>query len=185
MGVVALGEIFGLDQHHVDGAGTFLLAGLARHAKIHGGGEARVAERVIAIIAVQRRLERGDARFGGMGGIMGDAIARAHHAAALALAFAVVHAHGHRLGVIAAAARRDAGIGVADAVGVIARPVQMRLHACSRLAASKQKSSHGAGQDRARKASSVAARPFCARRPSFERRHRMSSAGRAHSRAAR
>ena len=130
--VVALGEIFGLDQHHVDGAGTFLLAGLARHAQVHGGGEARVAERVVAIIAVQRRLERGDARFGGMGGIVGDAIAGTHHAAALALAFAVVHADCDRLGVIAAA-RRNAGIGVADAVGVVARPVADALHACPAL----------------------------------------------------
>ena len=130
MGLVALGEIFGLDQHHVDGARTFFLAGLAGDAQIHRRRQSRVAKRLVAIIAIERRLEGRDPRLGRMGGIMGDAIARAHHASALALAAAIVHAHRHRLGVIAATGR-DARIGVANAISVVSRPIEVRFHTCS------------------------------------------------------
>ena len=115
---VSLGQIFGLDQRHVDGARTFLLATLARDAEIHRRRQVGMGERLRAQFAIQRRLERLDPRPGGMRRIVRDAKTRAHHPLAIALALVIVHADGNRLGVIAAG-RRNAGIGVAHAISVV------------------------------------------------------------------
>jgi hypothetical protein len=126
--LVALREIFGLDERHVDGARTFFLAGLAGDAQIHRRVEAVIGEGARVRTVVERRLEGGDARFRRMVAIAGDAVARAHDAFARLVAVAAVHADSDGLGVIAAG-RRNAGIGVADAVGVVSRPIEKGFHA--------------------------------------------------------
>ena len=130
--LVALREIFGLDQRHVDRARTLFLAALAGNAQIHRCRQVGMRERMLARplpqFAIERRLESLDPRPGRMCRVVRDAVARAHHALALALALVVVHAHGNRLGVIAPGCR-NTGVSVADAVGVVGRPVEMGFHA--------------------------------------------------------
>ena len=131
--LVTLRQIFRLDQRHIDGARTFLLAGLAGDAEVHRRVEPRVGEGLRASALVQRRLEGRDARLGRMSRLPRDAEARAHDALGRLLAVAAVHADGDGLGVIAAG-RGNAGIGVADAVSVVGRPVEKGFHEASRSA---------------------------------------------------
>ena len=125
--LVTLREIFRLDERHVDGARTFLLAGLAGDAEVHRLVEARIGEGLRARALVQGRLEGRDARLGRMLGLARDAEARAHDALGGLLTISAVHADRDGLGVIAAG-RGNAGIGVADAVSVIGRPVEKGFH---------------------------------------------------------
>jgi hypothetical protein len=113
-----LREIFGFDQRHIDRARTFLLAGLARDAEIHRLVEAGISEGARIGSVIQRRLKRSHARLGRMFALAGDPKARTHDALARILAIAAMHAHGDRLGIIAAC-RWNAGIGIADAISVV------------------------------------------------------------------
>jgi hypothetical protein len=125
---VPLREIFSFDQRHIDRTQAFLLAGLAGDAEIHRLVEAGIGEGARAGAFMQRRLERRHARLGRMFALAGDPVAWAHHALARILTIAAMHTHGDCLGIITAS-RWNAGIGIADAISVISRPIEKGFHA--------------------------------------------------------
>ncbi|MFD2835743.1 hypothetical protein ACFS3C_01290 [Azotobacter vinelandii] len=119
----ALGEVFGLDQRHVDVGFALALAALAGDAEVHGLGQGGIGQRLLGQVAVQRGLEQLHAATGGEVLVAADAEARAHHLLALGFALAAVDAHRHRLGEVAAMSG-NVGIGVAHARVLVGGPVE-------------------------------------------------------------
>jgi hypothetical protein len=124
---MALSQVFGLDQRHVDVVLAFALAPLAGDAQDHGLGQLRIGQGPVGKIAVEGRLEQPHPTAGGETRVTAHPKAGTHDPLGMRFALAAIDTDRYRLGEVAAMSG-DVGIGIAHAGVLLGGPIEVGLH---------------------------------------------------------